>query len=121
MAEPVGSSRDGERTAVSSSAEGWGSALLEEAVRRDREGRVAEASERYHAIIGAAATHGAALAEALRRLGVIHHRRNEPGIARDLCARSFDVAASLPDNRLAAEALNALAGFEMETGALEHA
>jgi putative nucleotidyltransferase with HDIG domain len=100
---------------------GWASALLEEAVRLDREGRIAEAGDRYQAIIGAAPEHGHALAEALRRMGVVHHRRNEPAVARDLCERSFEVASSLPDDRLAAEALNALAGFEMETGALERA
>ena len=100
---------------------GWAAALLDEAVRLDREGRIAEAGERYHAVIAAADAPGAELAEALRRMGVMHHRRNEPGLARDLCGRSFEVAASLPDNRLAAEALNALASFEMKTGALERA
>ena len=87
----------------------------------DRQGRTAEAGERYQALIGAAEIPGPTLAEALRRMGVMHHRRNEPGPARDLCSRSYDVATSLPDYRLAAEALNALAGFEMETGALERA
>lgn len=121
MAEPAGSPRNGESVLVPSESSGWAAGLLEEAVRLDREGRTAEAGDRYHAIIGAEATRGATLAEALRRMGVIHHRRNEPAVARDLCARSFEVASSLPDDRLAAEALNALAGFEMETGALEQA
>jgi putative nucleotidyltransferase with HDIG domain len=96
-------------------------ALLEEAVRLDREGRPAEAMERYRAIIGGTAKPDATFAEALRRLGVSHHRRNEPALARELCTRSFDVATALANDRLAAEALNALAGFDMETGALERA
>jgi putative nucleotidyltransferase with HDIG domain len=96
-------------------------ALLEEAVRLDREGRAAEAGERYRAIIGGSAKPDPTFAEALRRLGVIHHRRNEPAAARDLCTRSFEVATALKNDRLAAEALNALAGFEMERGALDSA
>ena len=124
MGQPFGPEQHGAANGsqlTSSSPLGWAAALLDEAVRLDREGRIAEAGERYHAVIAAADAPGAALAEALRRMGVMHHRRNEPGLARDLCGRSFDVAASLPDDRLAAEALNALAGFEMETGALERA
>jgi putative nucleotidyltransferase with HDIG domain len=94
---------------------------LNEAVRLDREGRNVEAGDRYRVVIHAADTPGATLAEALRRMGVMHHRRNEPSLARDLCTRSYEVAATLCDDRLAAEALNALAGFEMETGALGRA
>ena len=106
---------------ATASTTAWATALLDEGVRLDRQGRTAEAGERYQALIGAAEIPGPTLAEALRRMGVMHHRRNEPGPARDLCSRSYDVATSLPDYRLAAEALNALAGFEMETGALERA
>jgi putative nucleotidyltransferase with HDIG domain len=100
---------------------GWALALLADAVRLDREGRVVEASERYRAIISGTASPDPTFAEALRRLGVIHHRRNEPAAARELCTRSFDVAKALCNDRLAAEALNALAGFEMERGALDRA
>jgi putative nucleotidyltransferase with HDIG domain len=95
--------------------------LLDEAVRLDREGRIGEAGERYRTIIGADGAPDSTLSEALRRMGVIHHRRNEPVLARDLCTRSLEVASALADDRLAAEALNALAGFEMEHGALERA
>jgi tetratricopeptide (TPR) repeat protein len=90
-------------------------------VRLDREGRAAEAGERYRAIVSGSAKPDPIFAEALRRLGVIHHRRNEPAAARDLCTRSFEVATALKNDRLAAEALNALAGFEMERGALDSA
>lgn len=112
MAEPLG--KPSPAAVAGSSA-----ALLEEALRLDRQGRIGEADERYQAIITAVVTPGPILAEALRRMGVIHHRRNEPLVARELCHRSLEVATSLGDDRLAAEALNALAGFEMETGALE--
>jgi putative nucleotidyltransferase with HDIG domain len=124
MAQPLSSREDDsqlERPPTAAAVPGWAAALLDEAVRLDRQGRIGEAGERYRAIIGAEATPGPTLAEALRRMGVIHHRRNEPQVARDLCTRSFEVASALDDGRLAAEALNALAGFEMENGALERA
>ncbi len=58
------------------------------------------------------------LVEALRRLGVVRHRRNQPIEARILCRRSFKEANLLGDPVLAGEALNALAGFDTETGDL---
>ena len=119
--EPGGSTKAAEDSAAPADPGALAAALLEEAVRLDREGRVAEAGERYQAIIGSPDAPGATLVEALRRMGVMHHRRNEPVLARDLCGRSFEVAAGLGDDRLAAEALNALAGFEMETGVLDRA
>ncbi|MGH7508389.1 MAG: HD domain-containing phosphohydrolase [Gemmatimonadales bacterium] len=123
MAQPIGpeENRTTEAASASTSVATWATALLGEALRLDRQGRIGEAGERYQAIIGTGASPAATLAEALRRMGVIHHRRNEPLVARDLCTRSFEIASALPDDRLAAEALNALAGFEMENGALERA
>ena len=61
------------------------------------------------------------LAEALRRCGVIHHLRHEPAPARELCGRSREVALAHGDQVLAAEAINALAGFDFESGAIEGA
>ncbi len=58
------------------------------------------------------------LAESLRRLGVVHHHRNESALARELCERSYQTASDLDDPVLAAEALNALAGFDFESGAI---
>jgi putative nucleotidyltransferase with HDIG domain len=58
------------------------------------------------------------LAESLRRLGVVHHHRSEPDLARELCGRSFRTATDMGDPVLAAEALNALAGFDFESGAI---
>jgi tetratricopeptide (TPR) repeat protein len=63
----------------------------------------------------------AILAEALRRSGILHHRRSEPAVARKQCQRSYDIAGELGDQLLAAEALNALAGFALEHGAMAEA
>jgi putative nucleotidyltransferase with HDIG domain len=92
---------------------------------RLREGRSAERSERlvearasYEAAIALAATSGerAVRVEALRRLGVVCHRQNEGAQARDICRQSYAEAIELGDVVLAGEALNALAGFEFESG-----
>jgi putative nucleotidyltransferase with HDIG domain len=61
------------------------------------------------------------LAEALRRLGIVHHHRNESDVARKLCQRSYETATDMNDPVLAAEALNALAGFDFEAGSIEAA
>jgi putative nucleotidyltransferase with HDIG domain len=97
--------------------------LLSEAVRQDRDGRVEEAAERYRATITLAEVGGesAIAAEALRRLGVLHHRRNDRTAAQELCRRSYELAAAHGESILAAEALNAIAGFHLEVGALEEA
>ena len=81
---------------------------------------MAEAMQGYAAAIEAAERDGerAILAEALRRLGVVYHQRDERGRARELCERSYRTASELGDAVLAAEALNALAGFDFESGAI---
>ncbi|HET6797334.1 MAG TPA: HD domain-containing phosphohydrolase [Gemmatimonadales bacterium] len=61
------------------------------------------------------------LAEALRRLGVVHHLQDQQSLARELCQRSFQTASAMGDPVLAAEALNALAGFDFESGSIEEA
>jgi putative nucleotidyltransferase with HDIG domain len=97
--------------------------LIRDARTRERDGCMAEAMEGYRAAIAIAESDGPAraLAEALRRLAVLHHQRNETLAARELCARSHDVAAALGDDVLTAEALNVLAGIALETGELEQA
>jgi putative nucleotidyltransferase with HDIG domain len=60
-------------------------------------------------------------AESLRRLAVIHHHRNEPEAAKELAQRSHAIARGIGDPVLAAEALNVLAGFAFESGAMEEA
>jgi putative nucleotidyltransferase with HDIG domain len=84
---------------------------------------VVEALQCYTSAIEAAERDGEPeiLAEALRRLGVVHHYRNEPALARELCERSYQSATKLGGRVLAAEALNALAIFDFEGGAIEHA
>jgi len=97
--------------------------LLAEAVRHDRDGNIEVAIERYRAAIDLAESGGesAIAAEALRRLGAIHHGRNDPATAHALCRRSYELALTVGNDILAAEALNAIATFHLEAGALEMA
>jgi len=84
---------------------------------------VAEAIQHYATAVEQAATTGEAKleAEALRRLAVLHHHRNEPELARELATRSFAIAREASDTVLAGEALNVLAGFAFESGSIEEA
>lgn len=97
--------------------------FLEEAKAFEQAGSVAEALERYTAAISAAEAAGEQriAAEALRRLSVLYHHRNEPQTARELSERSHTVARAIGDDVLAAEALNVLAGFAFESGAMDQA
>jgi hypothetical protein len=81
---------------------------------------MAEAVQGYEAAIATAERDGerGVLAESLRRLGVVHHLRDQPALARDLCRRSYESASGMGDQVLAAEALNALAGFDFESGSI---
>jgi putative nucleotidyltransferase with HDIG domain len=84
---------------------------------------MAEAVKAYETAIQAAerdAERGV-LAEALRRLGVVHHHRDQPDLARKLSQRSYQTATEIGDTVLAAEALNAQAGFDFEAGSIEAA
>lgn len=63
----------------------------------------------------------AARAEALRRLGVVCHRTQEDARARELVRASERVARESNNTVLAAEALNALAGFDLELGEFQAA
>ena len=82
-----------------------------------------EAAEQYRAAGELAAAEGdlRTEAEAYRRLSVILHHGNERERARDLCGRSHDLARTAGDAVLAGEALNVLAGFDFEAGAMESA
>ena len=82
-----------------------------------------EALKSYESAIDAAERAGqpALLAEALRRLAVVCHHRDERARARVLCERSYRTASDLGDRVLAAEALNTLAGFDVESGSIEEA
>ncbi len=94
--------------------------FLREGRAHERAGCMVEAVQCYVAALEAAErdVERGVLAEALRRLGVVHHHRNEPDLARELCERSFRTATDMGDSVLAAEALNALAGFDFESGAI---
>jgi tetratricopeptide (TPR) repeat protein len=107
------------RTEREASAE----SLLREGRRHDLGGRPAEAMECYAAVIDLTADgrEHRTRAEALRRLGVLHHLRAEPDVARDLCQRSCDIAVEAGAGDLAADASNALAGFALERGDLAEA
>ena len=97
--------------------------LLQQARAHERAGAMAEAVQRYNDAIESASRKAepGVLAEALRRLGVVHHHRNEADIARTLCQHSYETATAMGDPVLAAEALNALAGFDFEAGLIEAA
>lgn len=97
--------------------------LLQEGRHQDLACRPAEAMACYAAAIDLTAGGGEprVRAEALRRLGVLHHLRAEPEIARDLCKTSCEVALQAGADDLAADACNALAGFALERGDLTEA
>jgi putative nucleotidyltransferase with HDIG domain len=88
----------------------------------ERQGKLDQAASCYERAIESDATGKSAVSiEAHRRLGILCHRRNESARARKLCQQSFDLARSVESNVLAAEALNALAGFEFEMGDMDSA
>src|SRR5437867_9011897 len=97
--------------------------LLHEARSRERSACIPEAIQGYEAAISTAERNGerAVLAEALRRLAVVLHHRNEASRARELCNRSYKIAGALGNDVLAAEALNTMGGLALRTGALEEA
>src|SRR5438128_5867253 len=83
--------------------------MLRTGREHDRAGRMDEAISAYEQAIRLAESAGGAdrpvLIEALRRLGVVHHRRNQLNDARTLCRRSLREAILLGDLALAGEAL----------------
>jgi putative nucleotidyltransferase with HDIG domain len=89
----------------------------------DRAGRLDDAVAAFEQAVEVAERSGerAVLTEAQRRLGVVHHRRNNGAEARELCRRSYYGALGLGDLILAGEALNALGGFEFEAGQMSTA
>jgi len=97
--------------------------LLHEARARERAACIPEAVAAYEATIAMAEIAGeqAVLAEALRRLAVVRHRRAESVGARELCLRSHAVARRAGNGVLAGEALNTLGGIDLETDAIADA
>src|SRR5204863_6973206 len=94
--------------------------LLHDARAQERAARISDAIASYDAAIAAAEAAGepAPLAEALRRLAVIRHHRNESDEARRLCHASYRVAHAARNRLLAAEALNTLGGIDLQTDAV---
>src|SRR2546425_7242988 len=94
--------------------------LLHGARAQERAARISDAIASYEAAIAAAEGAGepALLAEALRRLAVIRHHRNESDQARRLCHASYTVAHAAGNDVLAAEALNTLGGIDLEAHAV---
>jgi putative nucleotidyltransferase with HDIG domain len=97
--------------------------LLHEARSRERNACIPEAIQGYEAAISSAECLGERkiLAEALRRLAVVLHHRNESARARELCKRSYKVAGDMGNEILAADALNTMGGLALGTGAIEDA
>src|SRR3989442_12649650 len=114
----TGLRQPGPRTPVHPAAE-----LLHDARTQERAARISDAMASYQAAIAAAEGAGepALLAEALRRLAVIRHHRNETDEARRLCHASYTVAHATGNDLLAAEALNTLGGIDPETDAVADA
>src|SRR5204862_532990 len=97
--------------------------LLRDARAGERAARIPEAIASYEAAIAGAERGGQhlVLAEALRRLAVVRHRRGDSADARELCRRSHAVSRHAGDTVLAGEALNTLGGIDLETDAIADA
>lgn len=97
--------------------------LLASAREAERSGCIAEAVSQYERAIqeAEASAQRPLLAEALRRLAVVRHERNEYDVARELCDRSFSVAEDLGSCELAAEAMNTLGCMMLREGHLPDA
>jgi putative nucleotidyltransferase with HDIG domain len=87
---------------------------------RERAGCVTESVEHYRSAIVAAEREcqRTVLSEALRRLAVLQHKRDEIAEARALCDRSRSVARDAENDLLEAEALNTLGGMLLREGDL---
>src|ERR1041385_2722631 len=71
--------------------------MLRRGWAEDRAGRLDDAVRSYEQAVrlGEASGERAVVVEALRRLGVVHHRRNAGDLARQLCRRSHQEAERL--------------------------
>lgn len=97
--------------------------LLRTGRAHDRAGRLDDAVAAYSEAVRVAEGSGerAVLVEAQRRLGVVHHRRNNGPEAVEWCRRSYAGALAMGDLVLAGEALNSLGGCEIEAGQMAQA
>src|SRR5688572_32345347 len=83
---------------------------LDAAREHERAARIPEAMEEFAAAIAHAesARDPVTIADAARRLAVLHQQRGDPAEARRLCAQSHEVASGAGLRKLAAEALNTM-------------
>lgn len=114
-------SRPASPVARRESGPGGAGSLLQQARELELAGSLAEAIVRYEAAIaaGESGPEVRLLAEALRRLAVVRHRRGERDAAYALSERSLAVSTEAAEPVLAGEALNTLAGFDFEAGLIE--
>jgi tetratricopeptide (TPR) repeat protein len=114
VVSPFGHGEDGADPALASrsSSPEW---LLQIAREYDRKGHLQETAGAYEAAIAAASAAGSprVVAEALRRLAVVHCRRQQTDAARAMCARSEAVARESGHDDLVAEALNTAGGLDL--------
>ena len=98
-------------------------ALLATAETQARAGALAEAAASLELALAAAEQEDRPLlmADALRQLAIVCHHRDEKVRAQELAQRSLGLATELNDELRAAQALNALAGFDFEQGAMDSA
>jgi tetratricopeptide (TPR) repeat protein len=92
--------------------------LLLAARQHERAGRVREAMDCCMAAVAEAAWCGAWAAQAvgLRRLGALHHHRNELAAARESWRTSVEVAMRAGESAIAVEALISLGNVELALG-----
>ena len=123
MTQPAVTVREARAVGAPIESSAKGLELLREARERERQGPLPTAIDCYQRAITAAERSGASavLAEALRRLAVLHQQRDESILAHELCERSYRVARESGNHALAAEALNTLGGIHLSRGSLTEA
>ena len=86
-------------------------------------GRLREAGERFALAVDAAGAHqdDRRMAEALRRLGIVHHLQGETTTGMHYCERSRESAARAGNKKGAAEAVMALANMACAQGRIDDA
>ncbi len=92
--------------------------LVQEGIVHQAAGRIREAGDCFAMAVDAGGNADAALhrAEALRRLGIVHHLHGETQAGLTYCTRSRDLAIEIGSNRLAGEATMAMANMSAEQG-----
>ena len=110
-------------TAAAAASASAAAQRLRSARQRERSGSHGEAIQLYEETIVEAETGNefAVLSEALRRLAVLRHHRDDHERAMNLCQRAWETAQRANSDLLAAEALNTLGGLSLTRGDLDAA